>query len=461
MIRHHQDADLLIAGAGAAGMMAALVAAHHGAAVVLLERDPGGPSNLLVSGGLFPGAGTRHQAELGIQDNAASFARDARDKAGGIVDGPILEAIAEQTAPAVHFLTDVAGLPIKMLPGITAPGHSVARLHATPGESGRDLHARLRAVVAAHSRILQVADAEVTGLITAGSGLVAQRVTGVQARVAGGFRDFSARAVLLATGGFAANRDLLAEHIPAMRDSLHIGAGANDGRAISLGQALGADVAFMQGYQGQGHVNPPQGRTRLGMTLPPQGAFLVNREGRRFVAEDIGPSELAAFVLAQRGGVALEVFDMRIHNFAMSQGPYREAFEAGHIRQADSAAGLARLFGISEAALEAAFESFALAVRTGHDPELGRKRFGPQLQPPLLGAWVTGALAHTQGGLRVDTHARVVRRDGTVIDGLYAAGGAAASISGVGGAGYLPGNGLAQSFGLAMLAGRHAAGGRR
>jgi fumarate reductase flavoprotein subunit len=77
--------------------------------------------------------------------------------------------------------------------------------------------------------------------------------------------------------------------------------------------------------------------------------------------------------------------------------------------------------------------------------------------PPLYAAWVTGALAHTQGGLRVDANARVLRRDGSVIEGLYAAGGAAASISGVGGAGYLPGNGLAQSFGLAMLAAQHVA----
>jgi fumarate reductase flavoprotein subunit len=455
----HIQADLLVAGAGAAGMFAALVAAHRGTSVIVLERDLGGPSNLLVSGGLFPGAGTRLQAQASIADSAELFAADARNKAGGVVDEPVLRAIAAQSAASVHFLEDIAQIPVKLLTGITAPGHSVPRLHATPGESGRDLHALLRKAVLAQASIELVADAEVSDLITEAATPQSQnrRVVGARARVAGQARDFRAHAVLLATGGFAANRALLAEYIPDMRDALHIGAGANDGCAVSLGRALGADVAFMQGYQGQGHVNPPQGKTRLGMTLPPKGAFMVNREARRFVAEDIGPSELAAFVLAQPGGVALEVFDQRIHDFAISQGPYREAVEAGHVKQADNPAALARLFGLPEDTFEATFNRFAEAVRSGHDPEQGRVKFGPELKAPLYAAWVTGALAHTQGGLRVDASARVVRADASAIEGLYAAGGAAASISGVGGAGYLPGNGLAQSFGLAMLAGQHIA----
>jgi len=459
------QADLLIAGAGAAGMMAALVAAHHGASVRLLERDPGGPSNLLVSGGLFPGAGTRFQAAAGIHDSAEQFAADVHVKAAGVVDPPVLAAIAAQGAPAVHFLADAVQMPIKLLDGLTAPGHSVPRLHATPGESGRELHRLLRAAVAACERIQLVGDAEVLELITetvpqaAGSGTsqTLPRVSGLQASIAGHLRDFGGRAVLLATGGFAANAALLGQFIPEMRDALHIGAGINDGRAITLGLALEAELAFMQGYQGQGHVNPPDGRTRLGMSLPPHGAFMVNREGLRFVAEDIGPSELAAFVLAQPGGVALEVFDARIHGLAITQGPYREAFESGHVIQADSPGELAQHFGIPQQAFENSFSRFTQAATTGSDPDWGRKRFGLPLRPPLCGAWVTGALAHTQGGLRVDANARVVRRDGSVIAGLYAAGGAAASISGLGGSGYLPGNGLAQSFGLAMLAARHAA----
>lgn len=449
--RSDPNAHSIIVGAGAAGLFAALVAARRGVTVLLLERDLNGPSNLLVSGGLFPGAGTRFQAEAGVIDSPERFAADVTAKAEGIVDPPILDAIARQTAPAVHFLIDEIGLPIKWLPDLQVPGHSIPRIHATPKESGRELHQLLRDAVSREPGIRLLADAEGVGLLSD-----AGRVTGVQARVGNEVRDFRASSVLLATGGFASNPELLAQYIPDMAGAMHIGAGANDGCSVVWARELGADVAFMQGYQGQGHVNPG-GKTRLGMALPSLGAFMVNKTGRRFIAEDIGPSELGAFVLAQPGGVALEVFDQRVHEIASRQGPYREACEAGHVKEADSPEALAQLFDIDPAVFAKTFADFGGYVAAGNDPEMGRKRFGPALQAPLRAAWVTGALAHTQGGLRVDTLGRVVNAVGQPIPGLYAAGGAAASISGIGGAGYLPGNGLAQSFGLGLICGESIA----
>ena len=436
------DADAIVIGAGAGGLMGALAAAHAGAQVLLLERDLAGPSNLLVSGGLFPGAGTRFQREAGIQDDAETFARDVRAKAGDCTNEAIVDAVAKRLTDTVHFLADKAGLPIHVMSNIVAPGHRVARLHATPGESGRELHRMLREAVARQPRIRVVDSVEVTGLVREGD-LFRVLPSGQRARSA-----------LLATGGFAANRKLLEEFLPEMAAALHIGAGPNDGCAIVWGRQFGADVALMDGYQGQGHVNPGTG-TRLGMALPGLGAFMVNREGRRFVREDVGPSELASFVLAQPGGVALEVFDRRIHDVVMRQGPYREAWNAGVVLAADDPAALARLAKIDPVAFTGTFEAFARMARNG-DP-LGRKKFGPPLEPPLHAAWVTGALAHTQGGLAVDRRARVVRADGTPVEGLFAAGGAAAGLAGRGGEGYLPGNGLAQSFGLGLIAGEEMA----
>jgi fumarate reductase flavoprotein subunit len=431
-----RDADAIVIGAGAGGLMGALAAAHAGAQVLLLERDLAGQSNLLVSGGLFPGAGTKFQQEAGIHDDAESFARDVRSKAGNCTNEAIVDAVAKRLTDTVHFLAEKVGLPIHVMTNIVAPGHSVARLHATPGESGRELHKMLREAVARHPRIRVLDGVEVTGL------------TDELRILPGGQR---APSVLLATGGFAANRKLLEEFMPEMAAALHIGAGPNDGCAIVWGRKFGADVALMDGYQGQGHVNPGTG-TRLGMALPPLGAFMVNREARRFIREDVGPSELASFVLAQPGGVALEVFDRRIHDVAMRQGPYREAWNAGVVLVADDPAALARLAKVDPSAFTGTFAAFARMVEKGDDP-LGRKKFGPPLEPPLHAAWVTGALAHTQGGLAVDHRARVMRADGTAVEGLFAAGGAAAGLAGRGGEGYLPGNGLAQSFGLGLIAG--------
>jgi fumarate reductase flavoprotein subunit len=415
--------DTIVIGAGAAGMMAALSAAHRGARVLVLERDLGGASNLLVSGGLFPGAGTRWQKEAGIGDDALAFARDIRDKGGDSVNEAIVDAVARRSADAAHFLADVAGVPVHLVKEIAAPGHRVQRIHASPAQSGRELHALLRAALQRMPGIEVVDKVEILGL----QGDDAFAVTT-------DIKIFRADSVVLATGGFAANRKLLAEFIPGVADALHIGAGPNDGCAIVWGRELGAAVTQMDGYQGQGHVNPGTG-TRLGMALPGLGAFLVNREGRRFVRESVGPSELAALVLAQPGGVALEVFDARIHAIAMRQGPYREAWEAGAVMTAADPAALAGMAGLPE--------HFAQTFR----------EFSPPLGRPLHAAWVTGALAHTQGGLAVDSRARVLRQDGTAIEGLYAAGGAAAGLAGRGGEGYLPGNGLAQSFALGLIAG--------
>ena len=452
-----RDADAIVAGAGAAGLAAALAAAHAGADVLLLDRDLGGPSNLLVSGGLFPCAGSRYQHAAGIEDSPALFAADIRAKGGPAVNEAIVDAVAARSADVAPFLADVLGLPIHLMGAITAPGHSVPRLHATPKESGRELHAMLRGAAAKQPKLRMLDHAEVRGLVAAEG-----RVTGVEARLAGEARVFRAPSTLLATGGFGGNHELLAEFIPEMAGALHIGAGPNDGCAIAWARTLGADVALMDGYQGQGHVNPP-GRTRLGMALPPLGAIMLNRDGERFVREDVGPSALAAFVLRQPGGVALELYDRRIHDAVASQGAYRDACDAGKVMNAPHVAGLAEMTGVPRERLESALVAVARYARGEATDPLGRAKFAAPLAPPYYASWVTGALAHTQGGLRIDARARVLRADGTSIAGLYAAGGAAAGLSGRGSEGYLPGNGFGQCFPLGLIAAEEmaAAAGRR
>lgn len=420
-------ADAIVLGAGAAGMMGALAAAHSGARVLLLEKDLAGASNLLVSGGLFPGGGTRWQREAGVPDDAARFEADIRAKGGDSVNESIVGAVARRSADTVAFLADVAGIPIHLM-DIDAPGHSLRRLHATPAQSGRELHALMRAAVARAPAIEALDAVEISGIVRTRDGLCVLARHG----------DFEAPSLLLATGGFAGNRQMLREFLPQVADALHSGAGPNDGCAIAWGRSLGASLAQMSGYQGQGHVHPG-GRTRLGMSLPKLGAFMVNRNGRWFVEPEVGPSELAAHVLAQPDGVAFEVFDQRIHEVAMKQGPYSEAWRAGAILVAADAASLARAAGLPDAFLE----TFA--------------RRGAHLASPVYGSWVTGALAHTQGGLAVDGVARVLRPDGAPVEGLYAAGGAAAGLAGRGAEGYLPGNGLAQSFALGLAAGEDMA----
>ena len=447
------DWDLVVVGAGAAGMLGALRAEAGGARVALLERDAAASSNLALSGGLFSAAGSRWQRAAGLEDSPARFAADIQGKAGGGVAPLLLRSVTQGAREAAHFLADVAGLPIHLSRTAHFPGHSAPRLHATPAESGTELCALLRQAVRRRRRVTWMDGTDAAGLLVEHG-----QVVGVEASSGGTRRRLTASWVLLANGGFGGGAELRARHMPEAAAALHIGSAASDGRGIGWMQQLGAALHCMDSYQGQPHLcREGQGAERLGAALPALGAVMVNATGRRFAAEDMGPSELTAHVLAQPGG-AVEIWDMAAQEAALRQGPFRAAVEAGLVWGGGDAAALAARFGLPLSDLARTLADAANFARgKGTDP-LGRIRWGAPLAAPLFAAAITGGLAHTQGGALVDAGARVLRPDGSIIPGLLAAGGTACGVSGHGAAGYVPGNGLAQSFALGLAAGATAAG---
>jgi fumarate reductase flavoprotein subunit len=183
------------------------------------------------------------------------------------------------------------------------------------------------------------------------------------------------------------------------------------------------------------------------MGIPSLGGILVNREGLRFVAEDIGPSALAPAVLAQSGGAALEIFDQAIEDQLGNHSAYQQARQAGCVLGAQTLPELAAVAGVDPVALQRTLGEVAACAQGQADP-LGRRSFARVLSAPFKASWVTGALSHTQGGLLTDAVGRVLHENGQPIDRVFAVGGCAAGLSGRGADGYLPGNGLAQAFGL-------------
>ncbi|HLN39450.1 MAG TPA: FAD-binding protein, partial [Xanthobacteraceae bacterium] len=190
-----------------------------------------------------------------------------------------------------------------------------------------------------------------------------------------------------------------------------------------------------------------------------QGGIQVNRDGLRFCDETQGYSEQAAEVLRQPGAIAWSVFDARIAAVARQFEDFRDAERAGAIltgRTVEDLAGATRVPVTAFAAEWTDVES--LKARGGRD------RYGRQFAPeqlcvePFHAVKVTGALFHTQGGLAIDGAGRVRREDGTLLPNLFAAGGAAAGVSGSSAAGYLSGNGLLTATVLGRLTGQAAAG---
>ena len=434
--------DGVIAGAGAAGLLAALRAHDAGGRVALLDSFEAEQSNLWTSSGLFSAAGTRFQHAAGVDDSPARWAADISRKTRSAVDPVILSNVTRRSAEVAHFLADRVGLDLHLNTSLVLPGHTAPRLHSTADGSGRDLAELLLAAVRRRPGITLITGAEATELLV-GDG----RVQGVRTRSGMAVRG---RYVLLATGGFASNAAMIARHAPGILGAVNIGRGANDGWAVQQGAALGGEMLLMDSYQGQGHTTP-DGTGRLGPGLTSYGAIVVNALGQRFADESMGPSEFGACVLAQPGRCAVELFDRRIHEQAMGLSTYLAVFATGAVATAETLADVADAFGLPPAALEQTMADYRASIGGAPDP-FGRRLALHPLVPPFMAARVTGALAHTQGGLRVDAAARVLRPDGTAIPGLLAAGGAATSISGHGAAGYLPGNGLGQAFALGLIA---------
>jgi fumarate reductase flavoprotein subunit len=187
------------------------------------------------------------------------------------------------------------------------------------------------------------------------------------------------------------------------------------------------------------------------------GGYHVNLDGKRFVNEYHGYSEHALDVLAQREGVAVAVFDERIYRTVEGYEDFQQCIRMGAIKKFDNIGDLAASFRLPVDETAATHEALLKAARGEVNDPLGRRDFGKPLEPPLYGAKVTGALFHTQGGLKVNKNAQVLRKDGTPIPNLYAGGGTAAGFSGKKGpAGYLSANGLLGALVLGKIAGESA-----
>jgi fumarate reductase flavoprotein subunit len=213
----------------------------------------------------------------------------------------------------------------------------------------------------------------------------------------------------------------------------------------------------MSGYQGHGSVAHPHG-ILISWAVIMAGGFQVNKNGERFSDESLGYSEQAAIVLAQPDCIAFDIFDERIAAIARQFADFRQAEASGAIVEAPTLALLAKRLNLPPSALAQGLAEIEEAKRTRTPDHFGRKfAEAAPLAPPFKAVKVTGALFHTQGGLAVDRAARVLDTNGKPLANIFAAGGAAAGVSGPRASGYLSGNGLLTATVLGRIAGQAAA----
>lgn len=450
------EVDTLVIGAGGCGLTAALAAAELGSEVFILEKEKTAGGNTSLSQAMVPAAGTAMQKASGVKDSPKLMAADILRKNDNGSDPELTLHISKTSNSLVEWLKTTMNIDFDLVSDFLYPGHSVHRIHTNATCKGDQLVNELLKATEHFDNISISYNTPATRLIARSSD---SSVFGVEADIEGFGKNLArAKKIIFALNGFGANRDMLNQYIPDMRDAYYFGHEGNTGEGIRWGEALGAELACMGAYQAHGSVAHPHG-TLLTWAAVSLGGYQVNLDGHRFVNEYHGYSEHALSVLDQKDNVAVEIFDARIYQAIIGYEDFRLCVEMGAVKKFEDIKSLAQAFNLPESVLLDTHKRFQKAARGESADPLGRTEFGGALEPPYYGVKVTGALFHTQGGLKVDKHARVLHKNGNPIPNLYAGGGTAAGFSGrKGPAGYLSANGLMAALILGKLAGEHAAG---
>jgi len=449
------EVDVLVIGAGGCGLVAALAAAQHGISVFVVEKEKTAGGNTSLSQAMVPAAGTKAQSQAGFEDSIERMTEDILKKNDYQSDPTLTRRVAEEAARLVDWLNDQIGIELELVTEFIYPGHSSYRIHANRSRKGTRLINDLVNATGRFENIDIAYNAAVKRLVATEQD---KSVIGAEVEIAGiGLNLARAKKVILALNGFGANREMLKNYISEMAEAYYFGHEGNTGEGILWGQALGAQLDCMGAYQAHGSVAHPHG-TLLTWAVISLGGYQVNLQGKRFVNEYHGYSEHALDVLKQKQGVAIEVFDQRIYDIISDYEDFQQCLKMGAIKQFESIEDLAASFKLPVEQMMSTHAEFQKAAMGETRDPLGRKDFEAPLKPPYFGVKVTGALFHTQGGLKVNHQAQVIRVDGSPIPGLYAGGGTACGFSGkTGPKGYLSANGLMAALVLGKIAGESAA----
>ncbi|MBM3502362.1 MAG: FAD-dependent oxidoreductase [Alphaproteobacteria bacterium] len=428
--------DVIIVGAGSAGLPAAIFAAKRGARVLQIEADGRVGGTLFWSSGQISAAGTRLQKSLGIEDSWQEHYEDVQRIAKNTVDPTLGRLAVQHASDTFEWLIDIGFKPAPETP-LTSMGHEPYRtrryywgnnLAVSILEVIRPVHERL---VAAGKIDLRLATKMVELLHEGG------RVTGIVAEKNGVRETFRGQNVVLTTGGYAANPELWKELTPGypLRSRCNP---YSRGDGIRAARAIGAKVdggdKLLCSFAGVlDNPNDPLS-AMAAVVLAPQRRMpweiFVNHVGKRFVREDhpsVDHREHA--LLKQKDTAMFVVFDEGIRQNAPAIDPVRgaQAVElfGNHpsYSKADTLAGLAQRLGVPAGNLEATVAKYNKAVDSQHDPEFGRLNLFRRIEKgPFYAIHAGGLSVVSPGGLNANERLQVVKNDGTPVPGLYAAG---------------------------------------
>ena len=486
------EADVVIVGAGGAGMTAAITAANEGKSVVVVESQAMVGGNSVRATGGMNAAKTVYQDEnefgesagvektlktaaekyadnetitalaatvaeqwaayqanpTGYFDSVELMELDTMIGGKGINDPALVETLCEGTADAIDWL-DENGITLHNVSSFG--GASVKRIHRPVGDDGKVVSVgsymipRLQqACEKAGVQLLLSTTAE--EILTDGGKVVGIKATGATGETV----TVNAKAVILASGGFGANLDMVVEYKPELKGFMTTNAPGILGQGIAMAQAIGADTVDMDQIQ----IHPTvqyDSAALITEGLRGDGAVLINAEGKRFIDEVGTRDVVSAAEVAQTGGYSWLVVDQKmVDASSVIQGYIKK----GYTVTGETYEELGKAMGVDEAAFAETMNTWNGYVEAKNDPDFGRTSFANPLDTaPYYAIKVTAGVHHTMGGLKIDTNTEVLDADGNAIPGLFAAG---EITGGVHGANRLGGNAVADFTVFGRIAGKAA-----
>lgn len=462
------DADVIVIGSGLAGHAATYSALEQGAKVLWIEKNPVLGGSTAIATGTFAAAETELQKERGIQDSKELFIQDINRIGHEKADQNILRAFVEK-ATAVWEWFVRAGLPVDTKRGpFIDPSHSPYSVPRTyvPSPNKSSMYTDVL-----FQKIQQYKDQLTILLNTKAEHLVVEqgRVTGVLTISDKGTVTYRAKAIILATGGYGSNREMIRQYSPKYSEVMTVTLPFATGDGHRMAKEVGAELvnmdyicAYFGGMpRGPGHYAIGFGDLTSGAADAWKGDIWVNKRGERFINEDDSDEDPREVALNEQPDLeSVIIFDQGMvdfnKRFPISNFEKRLAENPYAVKKADTLEELCAAFGLPVDQVRREVAAANADYAAGRVDRFGKKPAVPFSKGPWYGILNRGVIFMTQGGVKTDIGMRVLDSKGRWIPGLYAAG-EVQGTSQWGGYGLAGGTGNAPPLVFGMEAGRNAA----
>lgn len=437
-------ADVVVIGAGGAGLSAALAAKEAGASVIIVDKMPFAGGNTNYATGGLNASETSVQKKLGIEDSNEQFFQDTM-KGGKQRNNPdLVRTLTQKSAETVNWLI-AQGMDLSDV-GING-GSTNKRSHRPAGGAPVGSHfvsVMLKAVEKAGIDIRY--NTKVSAILSKDG-----KAAGVTVTEGDKTYNINAKAVIIATGGFGANNDLVVSYKPDLKGFGTTNFPGATGDALAWLKPFNVALVDMDQIQTHPTVVPVK-NIMITEAVRGNGAIVVNREGKRFEQEMTTRDVMSAAILKQTGKTAFLVFDQGVRDSLKAIESYAKQ---GLLTEGATVGELAQKLNIPASDLEATVTRYNAFVDAKKDADFNRANMPRKLETaPFYAVEIGPAVHHTMGGIKIDTDAEVINESGSAVPGLYAAG---EVTGGVHGANRLGGNAMADIAVFGKIAGTNAA----